>query len=486
MRMESKRITHPSLLNARIGAVAALCCLFPVLQLEMLACQSNPPTSENRPPTKPAPWVPSLKTPAPANQASPIQQQPTPAGSEINSTQTRQENRPFHPDANSGTPVVQNSGGPNPDRPNDRLNATPSEAEAPATMTSNPQDIQRPNVPAQEGSGATKVTKRLDRLPNSAGQIWREYDITPYTSQITATEEPQQAILDWVLRETGTEMWFHQPLGILHANRQSLYVYHTPEIQGVVKGVVDRFVRTRGQIQRIELSLVTIGNPNWRAQSYTMLQPIEVRAPGVEAWMISKENAALLHGQLRQRADFKEHSSGTLTNHDGQTFKLAKTRPVQFVRSLRWVPNQVPNYQPMLTNIEEGYSLAISCLTAADSHAIEATIKCEVDQVEKLNNVRIDVPSVGGAQQMNLQIPQMVSWRLHERFRWPDDQVLLMSCGVVATPEPEKASMLRIPGLSSKSTRADALLFIEYRGPATEASLPRTANSDLTPIRPRQ
>ena len=75
------------------------------------------------------------------------------------------------------------------------------------------------------------MTRRLDQLPNSAGQVWREYDITPYTSRVTTTENPQQAILDWILRETGNEMWFNEPLGILHANRSQLYVYHTPEIQ---------------------------------------------------------------------------------------------------------------------------------------------------------------------------------------------------------------------------------------------------------------
>jgi hypothetical protein len=232
---------------------------------------------------------------------------------------------------------------------------------------------------------------------------------------------------------------------------------------------------------------MTVGNPNWRAQAYTMLQPIEVRSPGAEAWMISKENAALLQSNLSRRIDAKLNNSGTLTNHDGQTFVLKKTQPVQFVRSLKWMPNQIPNYQPLMTNIEEGYSLAISCLSSLDNHTIEATIKCDVDQVEKLNTVKVNLPGAGGqAQQMNLQIPQLVSWRLHERFRWPNDQVLMLSCGVVAGPEPDTSSGVSFLGLNAKPKRADALLFIEYRGPATGATVPRTANSAIVPIRPRQ
>ena len=347
----------------------------------------------------------------------------------------------------------------------------------------------------EDGPGITQVTQRMDKLPNSAGQVWREYDITPYTSQITHGDQPQQAIVDWILRETGTEMWFHQPLGILSATGNQLYVYHTPEIQNVVRRMVDRFVRTRGQLQKLDVTLLTVENPNWRASSYTMLQPIDVRAAGVEAFMISKENAALLQGQLSRRVDAKTVNAGTMTSHDGQSLLLERYRPVQFVSSLRWVPNQTPNYQPLMTNLQEGYRLSISCLSTLDNQTIEAVIKCDVDQVEKLSNVKVSVPGLNGAaEQMNLQIPQLISWRLHERFKWPNDQVLLLSCGVVATPDPSQAAgplagltggKLPLLGLNSNAKRADALLFIEYRGPATEASLPRSADSGLAPLRPR-
>lgn len=325
--------------------------------------------------------------------------------------------------------------------------------------------------------GVTRVTQTMNQLPRKAGQVWREYDITPYTSQIKTTDHPEKAVLDWVLRETGTEMWFTQPMGVLNVDKEKLYVYHTPEVQAVVKGIVDRFVRTKAQVQTIDVNLVTITKPNWRSQAYTMLQPIDVKSPGVEAWLVSKENAAILMGQLSRRSDYKQAAGGRLTNHDGQSFSLDKTRPVQFIRSLRWTPNQTPNYQPLLTTINEGYKLQLSCLTSADNASIEATIKCDVDQVEKLNNVRVDIPTSFGTQPVTLQIPQLVSWRLHERFRWPSDQVLVLSCGVVANPEPEaRTNGLQIPGFTSSVKRADALLFIDYRGPATGATIPQTAN----------
>ena len=328
----------------------------------------------------------------------------------------------------------------------------------------------------------------MNMLPNNDGQIWREYDISPYTNNITGNENPQQAILDWILRETGKDMWFNQPMGMLNADRNRIYVYHTPEIQNVVRTIVDRFVHTRGQLQTIDLKLVTVEKPNWRSDVYAMLQPVEVQTPGVEAWLVSKENAAMLLNQISRRGDFQQHSSGDLTAHDGQNLVLRKTQPRQFVRNLRWVSNQYPNVQPLMTTIDEGYQLSISSLSSLDNSLIEATIKCDVDQVEKLNTVKVDVPSAiaGRFEQMNLQIPQLISWRLQERFRWPNDQVLLLSCGVVAKPE----AQVQLPGnlpevFNTNRNRADALLFIEYRGPAVGSQVPTPDSSAGNAAQPR-
>ncbi len=327
----------------------------------------------------------------------------------------------------------------------------------------------------------TRVSKTFSSLPNDAGQVWREYDILPYTSQITNSEAPQQAVVDWILRQTGKDMWFSQPLGILSATREKLIVYHTPEIHNEINALVDRFVYTRGQRDTALVNLVTVSNPAWRESVYKYLQPIEVHSPGVEAWLVSKENAALLYNQLSQRSDFINHSSGNVTLHNGQPLKIEKRKPLQFVRSIRWTPGQLPGYQPLLTQMNEGYELQIAFLESLDGKSIDAAITCNVDQVEKLTGIKVQVPgtttastglSLSSGDKMNLQIPQIVSWRLQERIRWPVDQVLLVSCGVVANLN--STSQGPFSGLLEQNNgRADALLFIDFRGPQN----PRTAQS---------
>src|SRR5918993_4947003 len=100
-------------------------------------------------------------------------------------------------------------------------------------------------APAEPLPTRAQVTKGSGTLPNDHGQIWREYDITPYTIRVESTEHPEQAIVDWILRETGYEAWHSTPVGLLSADRKILRVYHTPQMQTVVADIIDRFVSTQ-------------------------------------------------------------------------------------------------------------------------------------------------------------------------------------------------------------------------------------------------
>jgi hypothetical protein len=67
---------------------------------------------------------------------------------------------------------------------------------------------------------------------------------------------------------------------------------------------------------------------------------------------------------------------------------------------------------------------------------------------------------------------------LHERFRWPSNQVLLLSCGVIASTGPNRQTTLGIPNpFAQGGGRSDALLFIESLGKASQALLTGSVNA---------
>ncbi len=361
------------------------------------------------------------------------------------------------------------------------------ERDAPTTVRTANAGV-KPIIPT-----AARVTTGDGKLPTGQGQVWREYDIRPYTSNVKSTEKPEQAVIDWILRETGTDIWFTDAPGLLNADKETLRVYHTPEVQRIVANVVDRFVVSQAESYSLGMRMVTLNSPTWRSRAVTLMRPVKVDSPGVEAWLMPKESAALLIGELRKRTDYRELNSPSVDIENGQSQTIAQMKLRSYISGVQMLANY-PFYEAQNSQLNEGYSLELSPLYSADGQSLDVVLKCHIDQLEKLVPVTMEIPVPGGAipgggvagsnvQRVQIQVPQVVSWRLHERFRWPADQVLLLSCGVVASPTGEKTSPLGIPGLGSSPGRADALLFIESHG-KSNAVLPEPPRPVTTGLLP--
>ena len=313
-----------------------------------------------------------------------------------------------------------------------------------------------------------RVTTGNGVLPSEHGQLWREYDISPYTARVSSTSRPEQAVVDWILRETGYEVWHGEPLSILSATPRALRVYHTPEMHDVVADIVDRFVSTEAETHAFGLRVVSLSHPNWRARAQRLLQPVQVQTPGVQAWLLQKEDAALLLAELRRRSDYREHSSPHLLVNNGQSTVVSATRGQGYIRSVALRPDGWPAFEPETAIIDEGFALEFSPLLSVDGRMIDATVKCEIDQVEKMIPIPVEVPSaVAPRQRARIEVPQTSHFRFHERFRWPVEQVLLVGMGMVAIPVPSDGQTL-VPGLPlplpSSPPRADVLVFVESKG----------------------
>jgi hypothetical protein len=320
--------------------------------------------------------------------------------------------------------------------------------------------------------------------------------LRPYTKDLNQIDRPQQAIIDWVLRETGTDAWFTDPFGFINADRDTLRVYHNQQMHELVKRVYESFVNGTTAPQLYGLRMMAVGNPNWRTRAHSLMRSVKAQSPGVNAFLVSKENTALLLSMLRGRPDFRELTSSDVVVHNGQSQVFEQLRGRNFVENQQPVAAGFPPYVPVTGEIREGYQLQLSPLLNIDRKSVDLVVKCSIDQVEKLSNVNLELPTTSG-QPFNtqIQVPQVASWRLHERFRWPADQVLILSCGVVAAPQGTPDNTLLgqggsilgldrlIPG--AVGSRADALLLIEYKGDAAgrvATGQPVTAPQTLSPL----
>jgi hypothetical protein len=354
--------------------------------------------------------------------------------------------------------------------------ATAQSAAAPASASAATRSAGPSAPPASAPTpqrGAMRVTEGPASLPSNQGQVWREYDISPYTMRVTATNRPEQAIVDWILRETGYEAWHSEPVALLSANKKTLRVYHVPQMQEVVGQIVERFVHSEAETRAFSLRLVTVDQPNWRARVQQALRPVACQTPGVQAWLLEREDAAILVAELRRRSDFREHSSPHLLVNNGQASVISTRRPRPYVRDIVARNDVWPGFQAQQGQVEEGFLMEFSPLMSLDGRVIDAMIKCNIDQVEKMVPVELDLPTPAATTQRSaIEVPQVSHCRFQERIRWPIGQVLLVDLGMVALPFPAEAKSL-IPGLplalGPAPTRADLMIFIECRGEATEA-----------------
>lgn len=370
----------------------------------------------------------------------------------------------------SNAALGQGMGMPESNEPAAQPSAAASPEPRPAAAETPPSLQRRGNG---ESAGApTAAQARGGQLPRESGQEYREYDIRPYTGYLTKHDHPEQAIVDWILRETGTDVWFGNPFGFFSADRDTLSVYHTPEMQAVVSEVVDRFVSGNTDPQVVNLRMMTVGNPNWRSRVHLAMQHVSVQSPGVQAWLLTKENAALVVAMLKQRSDAKEVQMVDVVTYNGQNQELSSIRGRNYVRNIRQAPSGWPPYEPETGQVQEGYRLELSPLLSRDGRSIDCVIRADIDQVDKLVPVDLDLPLPNGqTHRARIEVPQVVSWRLHERFRWPTDMVLLLSCGVIASPDrqPSTVPLLNLDAITGTTAgRADALLFMEFRGRASD------------------
>ena len=237
----------------------------------------------------------------------------------------------------------------------------------------------------------------------------------------------------------------------MSAGPHTLHVYHTPEMQKRVAELVDRFTSSEAAAYTFSTRVVTLDSPAWRTTAARLLRPVPVQTGGVHAWVLPKEDAAILIGELRRRSDYREHSSPYLIVNNGQATVISSMRGHPYVRDVAARPNTAAGFEPLPGQVDEGFSLDFSPLLSLDRRMIDAAIKCDIDQVEAVHSVIIDVPTATSPRQRTkIEVPQITQYRFHERFRWPIDRVLVVGMGMVPLPLPVNGAPL-VPGVPCRS-----------------------------------
>ena len=301
------------------------------------------------------------------------------------------------------------------------------------------------------------------QLPTDAGQVYRTYDIAPFVKQHGAGS--QKHVVDWVLQDTGYASWHGDVAASLSADESQLRCYHTPAMQARVAEIAERFTADAAAPHRFSIRVFGVGSPAWRNDARALLDPIPAATPGVQAWIMAREEAALLVAMLRRRGDCQELPTGPVLAGNGLPAVLAGGRKRPYVQDVVPRPDAWPGWQTLGASCDEGMTLDVQPLLSRDGTAVEAVFRCRIDQIERMAPVALTVPTPD-RRRVQVEVPQLSAVRVGERFRWPANQVLVVGLGLVPWPVPGQ-NAAGSATLLTDAKRTDVVVVMEPRLGAT-------------------
>ena len=87
-----------------------------------------------------------------------------------------------------------------------------------------------PATPRGAGPPPAEEDATTNNLPPDAGQSWRTFDISRYAGLAHTVNNPQDSIVEWIFRRTGTAIWHGEKIAVLSAGSCRLRAYHNPRI----------------------------------------------------------------------------------------------------------------------------------------------------------------------------------------------------------------------------------------------------------------
>ena len=245
--------------------------------------------------------------------------------------------------------------------------------------------------------------------------------------------------------------WMHAKLLLVAL----LCVYHA-----ACGRIVRSFAADVGVPHRFAVRVLGVGSPSWRGDARGLLHPVPTATPGVQAWVMSREEAATLTALLRRRGDCAELPTGVVQAANGLPAVLQGGRRRPYVQDVQPGPPGT-GWQSLPGLCDEGVTLEVQPLVSPDGAAVEAVLKCRIDQIERMAPVTLSLPSPQ-RQRLQIEVPQVSAVRVGERFRWPASQVLVVGLGLVPWPVPGNNTAASA-ALLADAKRTDVVVVVEPR-----------------------
>ncbi|GIW89496.1 MAG: hypothetical protein KatS3mg108_3820 [Isosphaeraceae bacterium] len=333
----------------------------------------------------------------------------------------------------------------------------------------------------------TPAVDNLDVPPanfgTETGHSWRSFDIARYTSRAASAENPrpQNAIVEWIFRRTGSAIWHGDRIAVLSAGRAQLRAYHNARVLDIVQDYVERFTRATADVLSVRVRFVTAQDPRWRYAVHGRLKRIGTGPQGQQLWTVTPDEANLIRSQMQLYQGFRLLADKTVRMMNGQTMTMETADLIDYVSGLQSEGATGAGQQPRADKLKEGVTLRFSPLLTYDGDALDAAIDLRSTTIRRLIRTKVMAQREVGPTDVTIDVPEASETRLNQIVdQWPLGRTLLIAAGITPGILQEKAGFLnlRVPGMVPTDT--ELLVFLDVE-PVRESVRPaprRPAPSD--------
>jgi hypothetical protein len=299
-------------------------------------------------------------------------------------------------------------------------------------------------------------------IPVEAGQKWRTYDISRYTALDHSQSNPQNALVEWIFRRTGTAPWHGDKLAVLSASRSRVRAYNSAKVLEQTGEVIDRFTNAVSDFISVRVRFVAAADTRWRYAVYSRLIPVGSGPQGQQIWTLKVEDSAFVLAQMQVYQGFRLLTDQKVEMVNGQTLTIKTSEPRGYTGGMARESAAGLGYQPKAEQLEEGVTLRLSPLLTFDGDALDAAIDLTANTVKSFHRTRVIAPREIGPSEITIDVPEVSESRLNQTVKgWNLGQTLLISGGIQPGILQGKGGFmnLRIPG--TMPTGTELLVFLD-------------------------
>ena len=343
---------------------------------------------------------------------------------------------------------------------------------------------------ADPEGGASTSAADPDDVPSNfladAGQQWKTFDIGRYTALDHSQGAPQNAIVEWIFRRTGTLPWHGDKIAVLSAGRTQIRAYNNAKVIEQTAEVVERFTNATSDFLSVRVRFVAAVDTRWRYAIYSKLTPVGSGPQGQQIWTLKADDLAAVVAQMQIYQGFRILTDQKVDMVNGQTLSIKTSEPRGYSGGMARESAGGQGYQPKAEQLEEGITLRLSPLLTFDGDSLDAAIDLTANTVRGLQRTKVIAPREIGPSELTIDVPEVGETRLNQTVKaWPLNQTLVISAGIHPGHLQSKTGFMgmRIPG--TMPTGTELLVILD----AEASSRPkRTAvrDDDDPPAKPRR